>query len=358
MNLVHIAIRIAARSVPDIETLEKYIGKPGVYFSWAGGVNDAEPDSPFGLSLNRNHSGYDNHWGVWAYRLTSKSINLQFGNENWAYAVGSRDLYIFKVKHPDRMLVTTQYTDNDYQVDMAELIKLGLCDVRADSQRESHHHERRNRWLEGHEEGDPEYELNLDSPFQKLEDLIVICGIDGYKKSSPEWYRSVYTKLGYVGIDDELGLIDSIGDVAVIFDVREIDILEKIHRTDSYRENNKNRGVQDAWRTALRVMRNGSPQKCFEAFADFVSAYYKLGGSCRTLESSPMTAKLIRLLADALLRSNEDAEAFMGKNGFPLLAEELKKRDRGSYSDLPVAYEDLEDMWDSRIRADVRSHEV
>lgn len=355
MDLTHIASRIAARGTPDSEILGKYVGKPGVYFSWAGASNDAEPDSPFGLSLNRNHSEYTNHWGVWVYKLTPRSLKNQFGSDKdtiGAYGVGSRDLYILKVKHPDRMLVTSRYSDSDYQRDVSKLIDLGLCDDQVNDQVESRQKERHDLWLEHLEEGDPEFDSNLESPFQKLEDAISICrGIDGYKKGNPEWDRSTYMKLGYVGIDDELGLIDSNGDVAVIFDVREIDILEQIHRTDSYRENNKDRGVQGAWRKALNAMRSGSPRECFLAFFDFVSAYYKLGNSGRTLESSPMTAKLVRLLADALLRSSEDVQVFMEKSGFPLLAEELEKRDRESYGDLPVAYEDLEDMWDSLRRA-------
>lgn len=192
---------------------------------------DEQPFEPELSFVGYNPNDHNNHEGVWVYLL-------EFGKpDEGAFAITSPYVTVLTVRSPDRMLRSDNYTEDDLKRDIEKLNELYGADVVAQVFEQFAEHSKFMRdELESMRDDNPEFvaqaleALDVGTPFERLELLAT-----GLNKVTPRRrrLRNFYLDLGYVGIEDPMGIIDTIGNTGVIFDPNQVEVIARYKNPDS-----------------------------------------------------------------------------------------------------------------------------
>lgn len=181
---------------------------------------------------NDNPNAHNNHAGLWTYMIEPGSG----WNGEAPFALGGKWVTIIKTRNPSRMLRTDAYSDSDLKNDLLLVGKAFGVDgekIINDyvKERSDNHAE---RMSDPSIMDDPELlalyqELNSHelSPFEKLDTIATRWNVGTRKRNLRQDLRTFYLKLGYVGIEDPMGYIDTNGWTAVHFDPHQVTILKR-----------------------------------------------------------------------------------------------------------------------------------
>jgi len=213
--------------------IERHAG-PNVYLRF----DDREPFSKSrSFRLDMNPNDHTNHAGLWTYMLEGGDAFLgeaTFGSSGqW--------VTILKAKDPNRIVRSDRYTETDLERDLNRLahrVPRGVLSAAID--RLEH---RKAGYLRDYEAMDPD-EVGEDvlrdimddlrkpaTPFEKLDS---IAGRFGRGKDHRDNMRQFYLELGYAGIDDPEGVIDTNGWTAVHFDPRNVHVVRRYRLKDAF----------------------------------------------------------------------------------------------------------------------------
>jgi hypothetical protein len=201
----------------------------------------------FRTDLNPNQ--HTNHLGLWVYMIEPGAKGVR----EYSFGASSRWVTILRAKDPSKLLRTDSYGDSDLKADIAALSKVhGKQNVLDALDRHTKHVSYMRSELETTELDDEELRAEtlgdldeqLTLPVAKLEALAK--GIDRGVEIRRR-YREFYLSLGYKGIEDPLGLIDTNGWTAVHFDPSNVAIVKRFKLKDAFdpEEHDKE---EDEWR--------------------------------------------------------------------------------------------------------------
>lgn len=187
--------------------------------------------------LDMNSNDHTNHAGVWTYMIEPGSEFLHEGT----FGSSSQWVTILRAKRPNRIVRSDVYSEADLKHDLERLSQRVSRDrlaIALDA-----HESRKAMYLEKLRSGDmndlPEDLLSdwirqAEEPstaFEKLDSLAIKFG---QSNDHRDRQRQFYLELGYLGIEDPVGVIDTNGWTAVHFDPRNIKIIKRYRLQDAF----------------------------------------------------------------------------------------------------------------------------
>ncbi len=227
--------------------LDKIVAKhaaPHIYLRFDDRESFSKARS-FRFDLNPNQ--HSNHAGLWTYMIEPGSDALH----NATFGSSSRWVTILRAKDPRRMVRSDEYTSDDLARDIKQLTKTYPVDAIKDALRKrSELNAQRLEQAEEFKDEHPEIYADMVAsytgaphPFENLDWLASYFGKDDVRTR----YRQFYTSLGYKGIEDPLGIIDTNGWTAVHFDPGNVKIVKRYRLEHASEPEEQDKRDEEYW---------------------------------------------------------------------------------------------------------------
>lgn len=146
---------------------------------------------------SNNVNDHSNHEGIWAYMIEPGSKGIYTG----VFGLSAPVVTVLASKQPERILRTDRYTLDDLKLDVDALVKIYGKSVVDNALVDATNKVKNGK----NDNGKPTF-ARKERPFAILD--LLAQALDA-EHDIRRRYRRFYTKLGYVGIEDPLGLIDT-----------------------------------------------------------------------------------------------------------------------------------------------------
>jgi len=217
--------------------------------------DDRKPFSKARSFKHVNPNQHTNHAGLWMYMIEPGANTTR----NWVFGYGGQWVTILRATKPSRVLRTDQYTEETLEDDIVRLSEtMGRKKIDDVVSRYLRDRSERLQQVTKEFEGSPDDEYlpyiikdlrKPATPFEKLESLVLL-------RWPREQQRQFYLNLGYVGIEDPEGIIDTTGWTAVFFDPSAVKVVKRYRLQDAFDPEAYDKEEADYWEKNPKVGHN------------------------------------------------------------------------------------------------------
>lgn len=182
-----------------------------------------------------NPADYDNHRGLWCYMIDGKKEI-----RDWDFGFGSPHVSIISARQPNKIINTSTYSDADYRRDFMRMannreLMDGYDEMIARKETEEYDPSEGVSY-EVYMKGVQDDLASLKLPFSKIDWAMGVSinlaseirqELGQEHISHSDSMREFYLTLGYVGIEDPEGLIDTCARAAVFFKSNAIRVIKR-----------------------------------------------------------------------------------------------------------------------------------
>lgn len=232
----------------QLEQIIKRHAAPHVYLRF----DDREAFSKarsFRFDINPND--HSNHAGLWTYMIEPGSKFLGEAT----FGLSSQWVTILKARDPKKLLRSDRYSENDLAADIKLLERRYPRDkiqhaANSIVRRKQAMLDRYNKMKQDGEFNEHEKDLMSDlekslTPFEKIDAMALVLEKHANRRVR---YREFYMNLGYAGIEDPNGIIDTNGWTAVHFDPKNLKIVKRYRLKDAFDPIKHDREEEEYWK--------------------------------------------------------------------------------------------------------------